>query len=262
MGTDAENNFIVYLLTCIPTGQCYVGITLLRLPQRWRQHVALARRKGRDGALQQAIRKHGEGAFELAEIRSVQGLEAACLAEREEISRLGTMWPGGLNMNEGGGVRAGFRHSEETIRKMKAAAVGRVLSAETKAKLAAAAKRQWNDEELRARLMDGRETPVAKVAQRESGRRLFREYGGFPKGGAHSPETRKKIGEAGKGRVAWNKGKPMLPHVQAALLAAHTGKPGHRRGALHTEEALVKMSRSQAQAWARRKATHTIVEAP
>lgn len=245
MKDHTDRTFSVYLLTCIPTGSRYVGITLLPLPQRWRQHVSLAMRNGRTGALQKAILDHGEAAFDMKAMRSVVGLDAACNAEREEIARLGTLWPDGMNMNEGGGVRAGFRHSQETIRKMREAAAGRVIKESTKAKLAEAARAQWSDPCRRQKIMEGREADHVKAAQRESGKRLVKQYPAAAKGLVHTQETREKIGKAGRGRAAWNKGKPMLPHVMEALIQSHAGKPGHRRGTTHTPEARARMSASQ-----------------
>ncbi len=54
----------------------------------------------------------------------------------------------------------------------------------------------------------------------------------------HSPETRKKLSEAARGRVK-------SPETRAKMAAAATGRPGTFKGRKHTTESLARMSAAQ-----------------
>ena len=55
---------LVYKITCLPTGQSYIGKTRSTQQQRWYQHCSDAQRGG-DKALHQAVREYGSEAFEV-----------------------------------------------------------------------------------------------------------------------------------------------------------------------------------------------------
>lgn len=245
MKNPEERTFIVYLVTCIVTGKQYVGITAFALAFRWTQHVKTAIRVVRKGALQGAIAKHGAENFRIEIIREVVGLTAACEAEREEIAARATIWPDGYNMNDGGNARAGFTHSEETKRKMRETAVGRVIPESARVKSAATLRRLWKEPEFREAMHKAHTTEEGRPARVASGRRLGLVHGGMMLGKKHTPDALAKMSAASKGRPAWNKGKPMLPHVMESLLASHRGKPGPRTGKKASPETLARMSASK-----------------
>lgn len=87
-----DRNHVVYSITCEPTGERYIGITVVSgrafqksVKVRWQKHVYHAMVEGRDYALQRAIREHGEEAFSHELLYIVRGKAAAHEIERELI---------------------------------------------------------------------------------------------------------------------------------------------------------------------------------
>lgn len=58
----------------------------------------------------------------------------------------------------------------------------------------------------------------------------------------HSDETKKKIGQSSKGKVAWNKGIPHTKESKQKMSKAHKGRPSTFKGKTHTIETKQKMS--------------------
>lgn len=175
---------IVYLIECRASGKSYVGQTTQRLSKRIAQH------RVSQFPLGHAMRKYGNDSFlvtVLDRCSSRAGLDAA---ERAWIADVGTVAPGGYNI-KGGGLSA--PHSESTKAKIRAAKLGkdlshaahaaqkeylntRVFSAETRAKLGAAAKGRVYSMEARERMgahQRGKKLSVehrAKLAAASTGR--------------------------------------------------------------------------------------------
>ena len=62
----SDRNHIIYLITCLDTGDTYIGITVMRykalrgsLEARWKGHVYHAIVEGREGRIGAAIRQYG-----------------------------------------------------------------------------------------------------------------------------------------------------------------------------------------------------------
>ncbi len=90
-----DRNHLVYLITCLRTGDTYVGITVVRgrafnksLHTRWQNHVYHAIVEHRNFPLQKLIRKYGPEVFEHEILEIVRGKEAAHGEERAFIKRL------------------------------------------------------------------------------------------------------------------------------------------------------------------------------
>lgn len=88
----SDRNHVVYRITCIPTGDTYIGITVVRgrafkksLRMRFDGHVYHAKIEKRPYALHKAIRKHGADAFKHEIIEIVRGKAAAHAREVELI---------------------------------------------------------------------------------------------------------------------------------------------------------------------------------
>lgn len=93
----SDRNHIIYLVTCIPTGQQYIGVTVMKgvarkrtLQQRWKAHVYKALTLREIWALPKAIRKHGEDNFTIETLQIVRGKLAAFAAEAQLINELCT----------------------------------------------------------------------------------------------------------------------------------------------------------------------------
>lgn len=71
----SDRNHLVYQLTCIDTGETYIGITVMRgraqvktLATRWQQHCYRAFNQDKTWALSKAIRKHSNWSQEVLEV--------------------------------------------------------------------------------------------------------------------------------------------------------------------------------------------------
>lgn len=91
--TDRE--YVVYRITNTVTGQCYVGVTCMKLRHRWHKHTSEAR-LGADTLLYRAMREYGTDSFEMTVVRSGVAEAERWIAEREEIARAGSCG-GGYN---------------------------------------------------------------------------------------------------------------------------------------------------------------------
>ena len=115
---------IVYLLTNIENGKLYVGKTKTSLDHRWYAHTYSAS-KGSPYVIHRAIRKYGKDLFNRRVLSEHDTEEAALVAEREWIAKLGTIYPSGYNMIEGGRGATGYRHPPEMRKRLSEEAVSK-----------------------------------------------------------------------------------------------------------------------------------------
>ncbi len=125
---------IIYLALNVVRCKAYVGQTVTSIRERWRYHLYHAKRDYQY-PLYHAIRKYGEGAFVVVKLNEAW---TRCELNEQEVKyiwSLKTLWPHGYNLDPGGKGRSGFKHSEETKRKISVGNKGRILSAETRQKI-------------------------------------------------------------------------------------------------------------------------------
>lgn len=167
----------VYLVTCLPTGKRYVGMTQRDATGklRWVAHLELAS-SGYRGLLHRAIRKYGKDNFRLEVLAVRKTLKSLQKSERFFIKKLDTLAPRGFNCTEGGlGGRA-------------------VLSARKKIGKASAGR--WKTKEFRNRML-----PVLQRNNLESKSPERREQARSRRlGRKHTKETKAKISRANKRR--------------------------------------------------------------
>lgn len=96
----------IYGITLTPTGQIYVGLTVLSIEDRWKQHLITA--KDSNTKLARAIQKHGAESFEIYTLEDNITVGAQ-LSERERywVDKLGSLGPNGLNSTKPGGLGGG-----------------------------------------------------------------------------------------------------------------------------------------------------------
>ena len=87
-----DRNHAVYMLTCVPTGQRYIGITVVRgrafqasVKIRWEGHVYHATVENRPYPIHQAIRQHGPASFQHQLLQVVRGKQTAHDLEMELV---------------------------------------------------------------------------------------------------------------------------------------------------------------------------------
>ena len=138
----------IYIITNTSNGMKYVG-SAINLDGRWRRHKsALRRDKHENMHLQSAYNKYGD-IFFIFEVVLHCEPEELIIKEQEEINRHN--WNRLYNINPVAGSQLGFKHSEETKRKLS-----KPKSPETRAKMRIAA------------LKDGRKPPSRKGKRKET----------------------------------------------------------------------------------------------
>lgn len=111
---------VVYVATNKVNGKCYIGATQKGvLARRW-IHFWHAR-NGRPGKFYNAVRKHGEDAFEFRPLRACSDFFDALDHERRFIAKMRPEY----NLTSGGGGVKGLKFSDESRRKMSEAKKGK-----------------------------------------------------------------------------------------------------------------------------------------
>lgn len=130
--------FQIYLITNAVNEKVYVGQTSRGLPRRWQTHRN-ACQKGNRTRLYYSMRHHGYECFSMSLLAEVPTRAEADQLEKLWILTLGSTDPKvGYNMTfggDGGSTTHGRTHRPESIEKMRASALGRVMTKETKQKL-------------------------------------------------------------------------------------------------------------------------------
>ncbi len=228
---------LLYLVTG-PSGKRYVGITSGAIEDRWKQHLADARRGRSRGALHAAIRLYGADAFAIQQIGSCETWGQLCEMEKAAIASYGTFRPAGYNLTRGGDGVIGCVYADR--------------SPESKAnlsrKIAEANDRRTPEERARisevisASKLGKKRAPetVAKVANALRGKprsaEVIAKISAGNTGKKHSAEVRARMSEIAKSRS---------PEAMANFTSC-------RKGASHSEESRSKMSEA---AQARREKT-------
>ena len=101
----------IYLVTRLSTGERYVGLTLVSIRARWRQHVRGAGRRG--SPLARAIDNDGPDGFTIELIQDRVPAVDLADCERYWIKQLGTLLPHGLNRHRGGAMGGGGQRAVE-----------------------------------------------------------------------------------------------------------------------------------------------------
>jgi group I intron endonuclease len=282
-----QHELTVYLITNAANGKRYIGRTSHPLSLRLSHHVSEAFARGAKWPLQRAMRKHGRRHFTIEPLCKVSTLGESYLAERFYIALLGTRVPGGYNLNPGGAGRGfGYRHDQETLRKIGAGNRGKIMPREAVERIAAKLRGRpspfkgcHRSEEVRAKMRAAKlrdpkmiDRMMALAAARR-GKHLSPEHkakiSAFMLGnkyglGRHpSQEARDKMSASRRGKVFsqehlenmskairgsknWNFGKKTPANVREKIRRAMTGK---RLSA----ETRAKVSAGQRARWARQK---------
>lgn len=168
-GQDASERMVVYAITHIGSGKCYIGITTGRASKRWLDHISGVdgSRKKSSPLLVASMKKYGIGAFSFEVIDSAKTRDELARKEVFWIAQLKTMSPNGLNLTSGGDLNCeysdearrkigaahkGKKPSPETRAKISESLSGRALSAETIAKRTASVLGQKRSDETKARI--------------------------------------------------------------------------------------------------------------
>lgn len=219
---STPNAMIVYLITNTVNGMKYVGQTKRASRKRWLEHLYDANSKCPSRQciyLDHAIRKYGGKSFVMSSLEVCR--DADHLNEREAwwINHLCALAPNGYNLRLGG---KNSQMSETTRRRMS----------ESKLKF-----HPGRGKPLHENTRAGYRNYLATVGVAGERNPMF--------GKTHTPETRRKISEAHKGKPKPWKAGPMHPNLVSALKIARakqTGKNNPMFGRRHSEESKRKIS--------------------
>lgn len=140
-------------------------------------------------------------------------------------------------------------YSKETLMKMSKSHKGCKISEETKRKISESNKGKLPSEECIKRVI---ESHKGKLASEETRLKMSKSHKG-KKYKPMSEQGRRNIGEAGKGRIpwnkdkhglqkAWNKGLSFSDEWRRKLSESHKGKPSSRKGVKLSDEIKMKIS--------------------
>lgn len=140
---------IIYKVTNIVNGKIYIGQTSRTLSRRKIEHINQAQNNSRNCRyFHSALLKYGFDNFTWEVLCSMDNIESLNLKEVEYIKEYNSFGENGYNLCNGGNSNVGYKHSDETILKMKQrrhsensksklslAHFGKVLSESTKDKI-------------------------------------------------------------------------------------------------------------------------------
>lgn len=210
----------IYALKNTVNGKLYVGLTTLRVANRWAIHLNAAS-SGSSSAIHCAIRKYGAGVFVVEQIATLlpgMGIDDLRQLERDIIAQEGCMAPRGYNLTTGGEGMVGTEFSDIQRNKLSAAWTddrkadlakqnslrctgkpgprrGAVVSSETRSRQSAAQKVRFERDgasvaHLTTEIRKSFWTEERRAAARERRVQMNRARTGE----VHSPETRAKRG--------------------------------------------------------------------
>lgn len=222
----------IYIVTNTANGKQYVGQTTVGVEVRWRSHLKAARSKAKMGCrvLCAAIKKYGPQAFsvEAIPLGETATQETLDIAERNTITRLGTMVPHGYNLRGGGD---GGRLHEDTRQALSDITRRRFQNDGSRQRHGAAMKAAWqaNPSALRtaARQQHSRNAASGSVSN-EKQLAVMRERSSLA---MRDPLRRQQLSEAAKKRFEdpearqrqadRQRGKRHSPESRALMSAVH-----------------------------------------
>lgn len=218
----------VYKIEHTATGKCYIG-SAINMPARFRCHrSALNNKKHHSSKLQNSWMKYGDSAFSFMPL-VICGKENLLIYEQILIDAYESAAKG-FNIKPIAGSSLGYKHTEETLQKMKNIQSNRSPDINRKISEAVSGFKQSETAKANMRAAWGKLSPkerydkVAFAAKARTGL----------KRSPMDAATKKKIGDANRGRLHTEESKKKM-----------LGRPSHMKGKAHSEETKNKISVSR-----------------
>lgn len=189
---------IIYLITNNANGKVYVGLTKHTADFRFAKHVIDAR-NGRGKALYRDILQFGPERFKVETLCDAPDIDRANELEKMYIARYRSTDPAiGYNVLRGGSPDSVYSYTADVRRRIGSIHKGKVLSAETRAKMSASKKgkpgHRWSEEDkkkISLRMM-GNKRQVGRKLSEETKTKMSAAAIKANTGKKQSPETRAK----------------------------------------------------------------------
>ena len=180
----------IYSIRNTGTGQVYIG-SASDYKNRWLRHLSdLRLNRHTNARLQNSFNKYGETSFEFAVVEPVKNKADLLAREQFHMDLVGACGPDGFNILRKAGSPAGMKLSAATKERIRLAGIGRIFSAETRAKISSAQKGKVIPEPAKLHLRN------------------------INLGKTHSEETKARISQSQKGRI-------ISPETKARRVATH-----------------------------------------
>lgn len=210
-GVNCQRPGVIYKITNLLNGKCYIGQTIQKLSKRLGRH-----KNDKRPGISQAIKKYGWKNFSVEVLEECENREK--LNEREIfwIAKLNTKAPNGYNLTIGG--KGGGEHivTEETRKKLSESHMGQPaywkgkhIPDEVRAKVSEGLKRYYAEHpEAREHLANVNKGKKHSAETKAKLSAIMKANGNSPpsnKGKLHSEKARAKMSAAKKARDAKNK---------------------------------------------------------
>ena len=126
---------IIYKVTNLINGKCYIGQTIKPIEQRKHEHIWNATNKKYRSYLHNAINKYGIENFKWEILCACSTNDELNKKEIDLIIEQNSYLPNGYNLTFGGGGISGYKHTEETKQKISKKRMGIKFTEETKQKM-------------------------------------------------------------------------------------------------------------------------------
>ena len=148
-----ERGFGEIYALILPNGKRYVGLATKGAAHRWSRHVYESQREKPSLLISRAIAKYGPQNIRLRVLARTRDFEALKRLEQFYIADYGTTDRNrGYNLTIGGDGTPGRIATQETLQRMRAANLGKTISAEQRAKISAKLTGQKLSPETRAKI--------------------------------------------------------------------------------------------------------------
>jgi group I intron endonuclease len=189
----------IYRITNKIDGKSYIGQYCKDNPkQRFTNHKSRARKESSTEYLYRAIRKHGIENFDFTTICVCDNKELNDL-EIKYIAEFNTFGENGYNMTAGGQGIRNYKHTPETIERLRVASTGRTPNEETKKRISEGLMGHGCSDETKEKLRKAsigvQKTPetieklriasTGRIVSRETGEKLSKALTGKPKSVEH-----------------------------------------------------------------------------